>query len=203
MKRKTELSRNEVEFLSTEYYELIRAYRPKDEMDRRVKENMLSFITVHGDTVLTRENPIAHMTASTVIVNEERTRMLMIHHKIYDTWTWQGGHTDGEKDLLKVALKEAEEETGIRTYKVLENEEGIIRKLDILTVKAHMKNGEPIAAHLHLNAAFLLEAKEEDALLLNKEETNGIRWVPLEEIDALAKEPEITPIYHELIRRGK
>ena len=189
--------------VKTHYRELIRAYRPKDEMDHQVKENMLSLLKQHGDTLLTRENPIAHMTASSVIINEERTKMLMIHHKIYDTWTWQGGHTDGEEDLLQVALKEAEEETGLKSFKVLENEEGFIRKLDILTVKAHYKRGKPITAHLHLNAAFLLEAKEEDTLLQNKDETNGIRWVPVSEIDALAKEPEITPIYHDLIRRAK
>jgi len=188
--------------LNTNFYELIKEYRPVDEMDLTVKENMMSFIEIHSDTVLTRDNPIAHMTASSVIINEKRTKMLMIHHKIYDTWTWQGGHTDGEEDLLKVALKEAEEETGIREYRILEDEDGLIRKLDILTVKAHMKNGKPISAHLHLNAAFLLEAKEEDVLLLNKEETNGIRWVLFKEIDSFAMEPEISPIYHELIRRG-
>ena len=188
--------------MNTNYYELISDYRPVDEMDLIVKKNMISFIEMNRDTVLTRENPIAHMTASSVIINEERTKMLMIHHKIYDTWTWQGGHTDGEGDLLKVALKEAEEETGIKEYKILEDKDGLIRKLDILTVKAHMKNGKPISAHLHLNAAFLLEAKEEDTLSLNKEETNGIKWVLFEKINELAKEPEITPIYHELIRRG-
>jgi ADP-ribose pyrophosphatase YjhB (NUDIX family) len=85
-------------------------------MDHQVKENMLSLLKQHGDTLLTRENPIAHMTASSVIINEERTKMLMIHHKIYDTWTWQGGHTDGEEDLLNVALKEAEEDTGLKSF---------------------------------------------------------------------------------------
>lgn len=188
--------------MNTNFYELIKEYRPVDEMDLTVKENMMSFIEMNGDTVLTRKNTIAHMTASSVIINKERTKMLMIHHKIYDTWTWQGGHTDGEGDLLKVALKEAEEETGIREYRILEDKDGLIRKLDILTVKAHMKNGKPISAHLHLNAAFLLEAKEQDTLLLNVEETNSLKWVPFEGIDALAMEPEITPIYHELIRRG-
>ena len=189
--------------MNTDYLEMISSYRPHDEHDQITKENMLAFIRKNQEDVLTRENAIAHMTASSVIVNEARNKMLMIHHRIYDTWTWQGGHADGEADLLKVALKEAEEETGIRAFKVLHDDSGMIMCLDILTVREHMKNGKYISAHLHLNAAFLFEAKESEELFLNEAETSGVRWVPIDDIDTLADEPEITPIYHRLIRRGE
>ncbi|WP_312654523.1 NUDIX hydrolase [Proteiniclasticum sp.] len=188
--------------MSNHYYEMIRGLRPHDERDQVTKNNMLAFIIRHQDDVLYRDNAIAHMTASSVIINESRDKMLMIHHKIYDTWTWQGGHADGEGDLLKVALKEAQEETGLTDFKVLEDEGGMIIGLDILTVREHIKNGKYISAHLHLNAAFLFEAREEDILFLNEQETNGVRWVPFEDIDIFADEPEITPIYHKLISRG-
>jgi 8-oxo-dGTP pyrophosphatase MutT (NUDIX family) len=188
--------------MNSDYLELIKSYKPADEEDRAVKKSLLQFIQRNQEDILTRENAMAHLTASTVIVNETFDKMLMIHHKIYDTWTWQGGHCDGEADLLKVALKEAEEETGIRGFQVLEDAQGVIVRLDILPVRAHMKNGEPVPVHLHLNAAFLLQAREDEKLDLNEEETNAIRWVPFEEIDRLAEEPDITPIYHALIRRG-
>lgn len=188
--------------MSTDYVEIIRDFRPQNERDQVTKDNMMAFIRTSGDNVLTRDNAIAHMTASSVIVNEARDKMLMIHHKIYDTWTWQGGHTDGEGDLLKVALKEAEEETGIRDFKVLKDDDGLIIGLDILTVREHIKNGRFVSAHLHLNASFLFEANEEDVLSLNQEETNGVRWIPVSDIDEMADEPEITPIYHRMIKRG-
>lgn len=188
--------------MSTDYVEIIRDFRPQNERDQVTKDNMMAFIRTSGDNVLTRDNAIAHMTASSVIVNEARDKMLMIHHKIYDTWTWQGGHTDGEGDLLKVALKEAEEETGIRDFKVLKDADGLIIGLDILTVREHIKNGRFVSAHLHLNASFLFEANEEDVLSLNQEETNGVRWIPVSDIDEMADEPEITPIYHRMIKRG-
>jgi len=191
-----------VKEMSTDYVEIIRDFRPQNERDQVTKDNMMAFIRTSGDNVLTRDNAIAHMTASSVIVNEARDKMLMIHHKIYDTWTWQGGHTDGEGDLLKVALKEAEEETGIRDFKVLEDDDGLIIGLDILTVREHIKNGRFVSAHLHLNASFLFEANEEDVLSLNQEETNGVRWIPVSDIDEMADEPEITPIYHRMIKRG-
>lgn len=189
--------------MKTDYMELINSYRVHDEHEETTKANMLAFVRRNEEDVLTRDNAIAHMTASSVILNEARDKMLMIHHKIYDTWTWQGGHADGEGDLLKVALKEAEEETGIRDFEVMEDKDGFILSLDILTVKEHVKNGKYISAHLHLNAAFLFTAKENHELYLNEKETNGVRWVPVEDIDILAREPLITPIYHKLIGRGR
>ena len=53
------------------------------------------------------------MTASGFIVNEARNKTLMVHHNIYNSWSWTGGHADGDSDLLAVALREAREETGI------------------------------------------------------------------------------------------
>lgn len=41
--------------------------------------------------------------------------MLMVYHNIYDSWSWTGGHADGDEDVLHVAMKEAKEETGIQT----------------------------------------------------------------------------------------
>lgn len=71
--------------------------------------------------VLTRKNEFSHLTSSSFIVNKERTKVLMIHHNIYDSWAWTGGHADGEVDLLSVALRETQEETGIKSATPLSN----------------------------------------------------------------------------------
>ena len=57
--------------------------------------------------VFSRENLHVHMTASAWIVNRRRDRALMAYHNIYRSWSWLGGHADGERDLLQVALREA------------------------------------------------------------------------------------------------
>ena len=59
---------------------------------------------------------MAHMTASSWIVNEDYTKVLMIYHNIYNSWAWTGGHADGDEDLLHVAVKEAREETGLSLW---------------------------------------------------------------------------------------
>lgn len=190
--------------MKTKYMNLIENYTPNTAMEESVKRSIKEYVDFHGKTVLTRENLMAHMTASTVILNEDATRMLMIYHKIYNAWTWQGGHADGEEDLLMVALKEAKEETGLRRLVAEVDSCGnFLYTLDILPVKGHRKNGDFVAPHMHLNAAFVLTADENDLLVMNEEETEGIMWVPVEKIDQMANEPDITPIYHRLIQKVK
>ena len=88
--------------------EEIEKFVPYNEQEKSDKAIMLKYIDASKD-VLTRENKIAHFTASNWIVNKEKSKVLMIYHNIYKSWAWTGGHADGEEDLLKVALREANE----------------------------------------------------------------------------------------------
>ena len=74
------------------------------------------------DDILTRENIAMHITSSGYIINKNRDKVLMIYHKIYDSWAWTGGHADGDDDLLHVAIKEAQEETGLKNVKALDKD---------------------------------------------------------------------------------
>ncbi len=65
-------------------------------------------------------------------------RVLMAYHNIYHSWAWTGGHADGEKDLLSVAMREAREETGIKTVTPVMDQ---IFSLEVLTVDGHEKKG--------------------------------------------------------------
>ena len=91
--------------------EQIENYVPYNEQEEKDKQTILKFINTFDD-VLTRNNEFGHFTASSWCVNKEKTKVLMIYHNIYKSWAWTGGHADGEKDLLKVAIKELKEETG-------------------------------------------------------------------------------------------
>ena len=94
--------------------EQLAAYIPYNEQEARDRALLLDCLRREPE-VLTRKNPLAHFTASAWIVNSARTRVLMAYHNIYHSWSWLGGHADGESDLLAVALREAREESGIRS----------------------------------------------------------------------------------------
>ena len=171
--------------MSDRLKEQIRAYRPVNEQEERDKELILRCLETEKD-IFTRENHLAHMTASAWIVNEQRTKVLMAYHNIYHSWSWLGGHADGETDLLKVALKEAQEESGIRHVKPVSEK---IYSLEVLTVDGHVKKGAYVSSHLHLNVTYLLQAEETDVLHIKEDENSNVAWFPLEEAVAASTEP--------------
>ena len=96
-------------------YQEIEAYRPQNEQEAGDREAILAALRTYGPFLLERNCTLCHLTASGFIVSArgEQRRTLMVYHKIYRAWSWTGGHADGEADLLSVALREAEEETGL------------------------------------------------------------------------------------------
>ena len=165
--------------------EEIKKYRPCNAQEQRDQALILDFLEKNGDAFL-RSNLLAHMTASSWIVNPERTKTLMVYHNLYDSWSWTGGHADGETDLLSVALREAREETGIAHVRPLSPE---IFSLEVLTVDGHEKRGEYVPSHLHMNVTYLLEAEESDTLHICREENSGVAWFTLEEALKASSEP--------------
>ena len=174
--------------------EQIEKYIPYNEQEVRDKELMLKYINTFND-VLTRENKMCHFTASNWIINKDRTKVLMIYHNIYKSWAWTGGHADGDSDLLHVALKEAEEETGLSNLKLLSD--GIFG-LQILTVDSHIKRGKYVSSHLHLDCCFLFEANEEDELKIKEDENSGVKWINIDEATKITNEEKMRPIYEKL-----
>ena len=121
------------------FRESILKYSPINEQEANDKKIILDYIDNFYENILTRENQIAHMTSSGLILNKALDKILMIHHNIYNTWTWTGGHADGDDDMLKVALKEAKEETGLNNIIPLTEE---LASIDIIPVYGHIKRGK-------------------------------------------------------------
>lgn len=154
--------------------------------------------------LLTRENRMGHFTSSGFITNQALDKVLCIHHNIYDSWGWTGGHMDGMKDFREVALKEAAEETGITKLTFLTegtNRAGEIDALDVLDVPGHFKNGVYISAHVHLSVAYVLVANEFDPLFVKPDENSGVRWFPIDELLDIVAEPHMRIVYQKLINR--
>lgn len=176
----------------------IENYKPLNQQEACDKERMIQYIG-HNANYLDRENQIAHFTASIWTVNKGRTKTLMVYHNIYQSWSWIGGHADGIEDLRLVALRELQEETGVRNAALVSPE---IFSLETLTVNGHIRKGAYVPSHLHMNVTYLAEADENETLLVNKEENQAVKWWSFE--DALRVPNEqwfVEWIYRKLIER--
>lgn len=177
----------------------IKRYTPDNPQEER---DLLSFTYAieHFDALFTRNNPLAHFTASAWIVNPERTHVLMAWHNIYRAWAWTGGHADGDWNLLNVALKEAREETGIAEIHPLSTD---IYSIEVLHVAPHFKRGNYISAHIHLNVTYLLEADDHQKIACNPDENSAVGWRSLKEAAESPEEPAMAPIYRKLNEKLK
>ena len=172
-------------------------YNEQEEVERKM---MLNYIRDFDD-VLTRQNQYGHFTSSAFVLNKERTKILMIYHKIYNSWAWVGGHSDGDSDLLYVAMKEAKEETGIKNVKPISKD---IYSLEIINVNGHEKRGKYVGSHIHLNLTYLLEADENEEIRIKEDENSGVKWVPIKEVLNTTSEIWVRDrVYAKIIERMK
>lgn len=178
----------------------INEYIPQNDIEENEKRVIEDYIKQFPHNILSRDNEFAHITSSGFIMNPKLDKVLMIHHKVYNTWTWTGGHADDDTDLLEIALKEAKEETGVVNIKPLTKD---IASLDIIPVWGHYKRGKYVCAHLHLNSSYILIADESEKLVLNEEETSGVGWISINELADHSKEPYVLIIYNNLIKKAK
>ena len=177
--------------------EQLRAYRPWNEQEEADCAELLRRLG-QGEDLWTRENRSAHLTASGWIVSPERSRVLMAYHNLYQSWAWLGGHADGESDLLSVALREANEESGVLAVPVSPE----IFSLEILHVAPHVKRGKFVCAHLHLNATYLLEADDKAPIRCKPDENSAVRWLSVQDVLPSVSEPAMCPVYQKLIEKA-
>jgi len=165
--------------------EEIAAYLPVNEQEARDRELLLGWLE-SGQDIYTRRNATAHLTASGWVVSPDRRQVLMVYHNIYHSWSWMGGHADGDRDLLHVAQKEIQEESGLKDLRLLSPD---IFSLEVLTVDGHIKRGEYVSSHLHLNVTYLFEADPVQPLAVKPDENSGVSWFPVSQIPEKVSEP--------------
>ena len=178
----------------------IENYTPFNEQEIRDKAQILAFLRT-GDDFLTRENTVAHLTASAWVVSPDRRHVIMVYHNLYHSWAWMGGHADGNADLLQVAQKEVMEECGLQELTVVSPE---ILSLEVLCVDGHEKKGKYLSSHLHLNVTYLFEADPAQPLRIKPDENSGVGWVKVEDIPVKSTEPWFCQrIYSKLCQKSK
>jgi 8-oxo-dGTP pyrophosphatase MutT (NUDIX family) len=121
-----------------------------------------------------RERP-GHLTGSALVVDATATRTLLLLHAKLQIWVQPGGHADGDANLPAVALREAEEETGIAGLRIWP----VAIDLDIHRVDPPQED-----AHEHYDVRFLVVAPEGATVAANHESLDQ-RWVTADELPML------------------
>lgn len=180
----------------------VMAYQPVNEQEHVDRELILGRLA-HDPHVADRSS-LAHLTTSAWTVDAAGERVLLCYHNIYDSWSWVGGHADGELDLAAVAARELAEETGVTRARLVDAGAGGIASLEVLTVDGHVKRGHYVGSHLHLNVTYLFVADPSLTLHKKPDENSGVRWVALDEVFALSSEPWMCErVYEKLIARTR
>ncbi len=128
-----------------------------------------------GVHAFARERLDGHFTGSAWLVSRDGRRVLLTHHRKLDRWLQLGGHADGDMDLRAVALKEAEEESGLT---------GLTVDDDIFDLDKHWipERGD-VPGHCHYDARYVVRAGDNEAFVVS-DESNALAWREIAEIAA-------------------
>ena len=120
-----------------------------------------------GSHAFARERHAGHFTGSAWLVSRDGARALLTHHRKLDRWLQPGGHADGDMDLRAVALKEAEEESGLT---------GLTVAADIFDLDRHWipERGD-VPGHWHHDVRYVVRAGEDEAFVVS-DESNALAW---------------------------
>ena len=119
-----------------------------------------------------------HITGSAWILSPDRSRYLLTRHRIFDRWLQLGGHADGCPRPHLVALREAEEESGLAGFGLYRDTETFVP----LDVDIHAISARPdMPAHAHYDLRYLLAAAAVQPLEIS-DESHDLRWFTREEL---------------------
>ncbi len=176
-------------------------YKPFNEQEQEDKLAFNYFMD-NSDVVLSRDNLFGHLTTSAVVLTPDHKKMLMVHHNIFGGLIYPGGHADDINDLLSVALREVNEETGLDVTPL---NDGKLFGIQALPIEGHIKKGKYVPAHTHYDFVYLMQAKEEDIdkIRILEEENSKVVWVELEDSYNEESVSWIRPILKKLVEKIK
>jgi 8-oxo-dGTP pyrophosphatase MutT (NUDIX family) len=141
------------------------------------------FIALLADTEdpFIRERLTGHFTASAWLVDGPGERLLMTHHRKLDRWLQLGGHADGDRDLAAVALREAEEESGLTDLVVMP---------EVFDLDRHwIPERVDVPGHWHYDVRYVVRTTSSEDFVVS-DESHALAW---RDIDDLLSETGIDP----------
>jgi 8-oxo-dGTP pyrophosphatase MutT (NUDIX family) len=145
-----------------------------DGLDDEVVAEFSNFLAAHADA-FERSRSQGHFTGSAWLVTADGRRVLLTHHRKLGRWLQLGGHADGDRDLARVALREAEEESGLR---------GLVVERAIFDLDRHWipeRGVEP--GHWHYDVRFIVRATIDEEFIIG-EESLDLAWKDIADIAA-------------------
>jgi 8-oxo-dGTP pyrophosphatase MutT (NUDIX family) len=161
-----------------------------DPHEAAMTADTIRFVGERADCLLRSCGP-GHLTGSAWIVSPDRRRTLLTHHRKLDKWLQLGGHADGEGDLLAVALREAQEESGLVRIRAVAP---AVFDLDRHLIPARKADPD----HYHYDLRFLFEADPGEPLALSSE-SKDLAWVELARVTALNPEESMARMVRKTI----
>jgi 8-oxo-dGTP pyrophosphatase MutT (NUDIX family) len=161
---------------------LLAAYAENYPSEKVCTDQIKAFIGQYH-TCFNRELSVGHMTGSAWIVNQLGTHTLLTHHKKLNKWLQPGGHADGDSDILRVAKREADEESGLVG---LEVEDGKIFDIDVHKIPAR---GNEIQ-HLHYDIRFVFRAHVSEVFVVS-EESHDLAWVRIVQLESYSVDESV------------
>jgi 8-oxo-dGTP pyrophosphatase MutT (NUDIX family) len=148
------------------------------------RQEVLAFVRAHPDALL-RSCEDGHLTGSALVLDPADRRFVVLHHRKTGLWLQPGGHADGDEDLAAVALREAQEETGLG---------GLVVRLPAIDLDVHVVPFLDGPAHVHLDLRFVVEAPPGTAAAgppPGNDESHEVRWVSEADLDALGADDSL------------
>lgn len=147
--------------------QLLARYNPIDPAEQEYKKTIIAFLNQYPNA-FERSLEVGHITASAWLINKDNTKALLMHHRKLNMWVQLGGHCDGDTDALAVAIKEAQEESGIMNIEPV--------SADIFDIDVHLiPENKKEKAHYHYDIRFLLQVVGDEDFVQN-EESHALAW---------------------------
>ena len=148
----------------------IAEYAERHPDERACSERFAAFVRAHPDC-FSRSLAPGHVTGSAWVVHPDGAQVLLTHHRKLDMWVQLGGHADDDPDPARVAMREAEEESGLTGLELVSPR---IFDLDIHRIPA--RGTEP--EHEHFDVRFAIRATSDTGYRVSRE-SKALAWVPV------------------------
>lgn len=162
-------------------------FKPQSEKEEFSLNSLLALLPDRPACLYREHFTPGHITGSGILVSADGQRVLLNHHKFLDCWLHFGGHSDGNADILDVATREVEEESGLNNFSVVNTD---ILSIDVHDIPENADKKEP--AHKHFDVIFLFQMNQgSNEVPEISDESCALQWASWDELNQFSLEPHL------------